>query len=120
MPTIELEFKNINTSMQVGDTMYYTPVGTVNGVNTGYSSSIVEIGKIITITTNSDFSSGVICELNDGVNTPSINDFYFFSKDNAVNMSSILGYYGEVEFKNNSKEKAELFSVASGMSESSK
>ena len=35
-------------------------------------------------------------------------------------MASILGYYGEVEFKNNSAKKAELFAAACEMSESSK
>ena len=35
-------------------------------------------------------------------------------------MASILGYYGEVEFKNNSKEKAEIFATACEISESSK
>ena len=43
-----------------------------------------------------------------------------FSKDNKANMSSILGYYAEVEFKNNSKVEAELFSVGTEVFESSK
>jgi hypothetical protein len=43
-----------------------------------------------------------------------------FSKDNKANMSSILGYYAEIEFKNNSKTEAELFSVGTEVFESSK
>ena len=43
-----------------------------------------------------------------------------FSKDNKVNLGSLLGYYSEVEFRNNSIDKAELFSVASDFIESSK
>jgi hypothetical protein len=35
-------------------------------------------------------------------------------------MPSILGYYMQVDFVNDSKEKAELFSVGSEVSESSK
>ena len=43
---------------------------------------------------------------------PTVNDYYFFSKDNNVNMSSITGYYAEVEFENNSTNKAEFFAKA--------
>ena len=52
--------------------------------------------------------------------TPTINDYFFFSKDNGVNLTSITGYYAEVEFKNNSTEKAELFATACEITESSK
>jgi len=51
---------------------------------------------------------------------PTINDYYFFAKENSVNLTSMTGYYGEVEFKNNSKNKAELFSIACDITESSK
>jgi hypothetical protein len=43
-----------------------------------------------------------------------------FSKDNKANLSSLLGYYAEVEFKNNSTDEAELFSIGSEVFESSK
>ena len=43
-----------------------------------------------------------------------------FSKDNAVNMSSILGYYAEVKMTNTSTSEAELFQVSADMFESSK
>ena len=52
--------------------------------------------------------------------TPTINDYYFFTKDNTVNQTSMTGYYGEVEFRNNSTKKAELFSIACDITESSK
>ena len=45
---------------------------------------------------------------------------YFFSKDNGINLTAIQGYYGEVEFQNNSQSKAELFSAACDVVESSK
>ena len=35
-------------------------------------------------------------------------------------MSSLLGYYAEVKFKNNSKTEAELFALGSEIVESSK
>ena len=43
-----------------------------------------------------------------------------FSKDNKANLSSALGYYAEVEMKNASPDKAELFAVGTGMFGSSK
>ena len=43
-----------------------------------------------------------------------------FSKNKQVNTSGISGYYAEVEFKNDSTTKAELFSVGSQASLSSK
>ena len=59
---------------------------------------------------------------NDGYTdvVPGISDYYFFAKDNSVNLTSMAGYYGEVEFKNNSTSKAELFSIACDITESSK
>ena len=47
-------------------------------------------------------------------------DFIMFSKDNKVNLSSLLGYYSRVQFRNNSTEKAELFAVGADFVESSK
>ena len=46
--------------------------------------------------------------------------FIMFSKDNKANLSSVLGYYASVTFKNNSTDKAELFNVGASIFESSK
>ena len=46
--------------------------------------------------------------------------FLLFSKDNDANLSSMLGYYADVEFKNYTKKKAELFTVGAQVSLSSK
>ena len=46
--------------------------------------------------------------------------FIMFSKDNKANLSSVLGYYASVTFKNNSVDKAELFNVGANIFESSK
>ena len=45
---------------------------------------------------------------------------WMFAKDKKVNTSSLLGYYADVKFVNNSTTKAELFSVGSEIAESSK
>jgi len=47
-------------------------------------------------------------------------DFIMFAKDTSVNLSGLVGYYAEVKINNNSKEKAEMFSVASEITTSSK
>ena len=46
--------------------------------------------------------------------------FLLFSKDNNANMASMLGYYAEAKFTNNTNQKAELFSVGSEVTQSSK
>ena len=51
---------------------------------------------------------------------PTLQDFIFFSKDNKANLSSLLGYYALVEFRNNSKHEGEIFSVGCDIFESSK
>jgi len=51
---------------------------------------------------------------------PPNTSFIFFVKDNRVNTVSLLGYFAKIQFKNDSKEKAELFTVSAEISESSK
>jgi len=46
--------------------------------------------------------------------------FIMFSKDNKVNLSSALGYYASITFRNDSTERAELFNVGVDVFESSK
>ena len=53
-------------------------------------------------------------------NLPSANDYVLFSKNQAVNTSSLLGYYADVKLENNSKRKVEIFSLGSEITESSK
>ena len=47
-------------------------------------------------------------------------DFIMFSKDNKANLSSLLGYYAETTFLNDSPYEAELFATSTEFSESSK
>ena len=52
---------------------------------------------------------------------PTLNNKYImFSKDNRANLTSLLGYYAEAKFENDSTEKVELFSVNSEIVPSSK
>tara|TARA_R100000935_G_scaffold6253_1_gene13748 strand:- start:46 stop:1149 length:1104 start_codon:yes stop_codon:yes gene_type:complete len=54
------------------------------------------------------------------VETCSQGSYIMFSKDNKANLSSMLGYYASVEYRNSSQIKSELFNVGAGVFESSK
>jgi hypothetical protein len=119
----------INASMQVGDNIYFTPTTPQGSSSVPYSSSgtavTIELGKIvgINITSPTSFTIKVLTDLvgsNGGALTPSLTDFISFGKDNTANVTSLIGYYMEVMFVNDSKKKVELFSVGAMLSESSK
>ena len=112
----QLSFNNLNQSIQVGDILYYASMTSTGDFTIG-SGNLNEIGPVTNVNNNT------ITVLVDE-DSPFLGDafewFVFFSKDNVANMASILGYYGEVEFKNNSDVKAELFATSCEISESSK
>jgi len=109
MPLTTLSFLNdINVSIQVGDTVYYCPTGPHINFDVGNLTNIVELGKIVGIDGNT-----IIVQRDPSIQAPSTTDFIMFSKDKTVNTSSLVGYYAEVQFVNDSKTKAELFSVGS-------
>ena len=120
MAVITLTFANkINTSVQVGDTAYYTLAPSTSGsFKTSNQSDIVEIGTITAInnTTNVITCSTTLAY----ADRPTTSSFILFSKNNEVNLSAVLGYYGEVKFKNSSTIKSELFSIGTDMFVSSK
>ena len=110
MEQITLTFQHpIQVSVQPGDTAYYT--------NDPMGEDIVKIGKIVSVTNNPDV---ITCEIESNTVRPLNTSFILFTKDNKANISGILGYYAEVEMRNNSRVKAELFSVGSEIFESSK
>ena len=124
MANIILNFSfPINVSVQVGDTAYYTPGTTSSTLGTHIHSrqeDIIQIGEITAV----DRINNIITCLWDPDPTtstpPSGDDFIMFSKDNKANLSSLLGYYAEATFVNNSPDEAELFSVGSEIFGSSK
>ena len=81
--------------------------------------NVIMIGPIVTVTLTS-----ITCNMPTNLATqygpPTISDFIMFSKDNKANVSSLLGYYSLLKLRNNSKTKAEMFSVAADFVESSK
>lgn len=101
--------KKINDSVQVGDELYR---GAVTGGVVGawpYVGAITGVGEKYVEVANS--GSAVA------------SDFFMFRKpshNGHTNISSLKGYYAEVEFTNNSTSKQELFTVGSEVTESSK
>ena len=134
MAKIEIEFNHsVNSSLQVGDNVYYCPNQSHGGFNTvdntNFSNTgIVLMGQCDRISNDSN-SDGPTVKVRVDVTVPNptivtdnigIGDFVMFSKNNQVNLSSLLGYYAEAKFINNSPHEAELFAVSTEFSESSK
>jgi len=127
MATITLQFwRKDYPSLQVGDTAYYSSTTSSAGFNTSNSFTKIGLVKSIdnTTTLNSEYNGSetttLTCEIDDATPVPTTSDFVFFSKDNKVNTTSLLGYYASVKFFNKSEEKAELFSIGCEIAESSK
>ena len=110
MDQITLTFSNpIQVSVQVGDILYYTndPMGT----------TVVKIGDAVSINYG---ANTIVCNIEPQTVRPTSTSFILFTKDNKVNTSGLVGYFAEVELRNDSLNKAELFSVGSEIFESSK
>ena len=123
MPEIEIKVPRTDyPSLQIGDTAYYSNVTSTAGFNT--SSSFTKIGLIIGITSSTlddgTETTTLTCEIDTTTPAPTTSDFIFFSKDNKVNLTSLLGYFASVKYKNNSTSKAEMFSTGCEIAESSK
>ncbi len=113
-------------SLQVGDIAFYaTPNDDVAGFKHADENDITKIGDITSIDNTTSLDDGtqtttLTCNINTSTAIPTMSDFIFFAKDNKVNLTSLLGYYALVKFKNASGSKAEMFSAACEIYESSK
>ena len=127
MITITLNITNLNNSLQVGDLVYSTPTDTQLGSNdlehdlggtSVDSARIVGIVRRITLT-----GITVVLDIDEtvffGATVPVAGDFLMFSKYNQTD-GDVVGYYAQANFINDSKEKAELFSIGSEIKISSK
>ena len=103
-----------NDSLQIGDMAYFVTPSPSGGFEQSTDTPTL-IGRIEVITVT---SIDVDETIGDGV--PGPNDFIMFAKDSEVNLSGLVGYYAEVYIKNNSTEKAEMFSIGSEVTPSSK
>jgi len=115
MPITNLTFNNnINVSVQIGDIIYYSRVSNL-GVHDTADNIVIQFGVVV------DIIGNVISVDHPGnLNAPNVGDFIMFGKDRSVNMSSLLGYYAKFRIKNNSTDKAEMYSISVDVTESSK
>ena len=101
--TIEIDNVSVKEFM-TGDVLGFTRLEANNlqkvGIVTSLSNNTVTVD-----------SSGIV---------PSEQDYVLFVKNQVVNKTSLKGYYANVKFENNSKRDAEIFSVGSEITESSK
>lgn len=122
----------LNFSLQPTDTMYGALVADgVDQVGINFPEAVTNqqpqrIGTVMAVdrtnnTVNVDMSDGVFAPGPLNINlVPGSQFFFFFSKNRAVNSSGLLGYYAEVEFRNESRKKAEIFATATEYVPSSK
>ena len=147
MQTLTLTFNQpLNTSLQVGDIIYYSSLQTVanSGFSTSSSNNTVKLGIVNSISNPLGIEQDIIYDSIDptlvlsstpvpititvvyddspiaGIVPPTQGDYISFEKDKKVNSSSLIGYYADVRFENYSPDDARLFSVGSEVSESSK
>ena len=118
---ITLKFEQpLNSSLQVGDTVWYTNTSQAGGYSSADSSGVIRLGIVEEI--NNQYNFHQIKVSNNVIDYyPALtNAFIMFSKTNSVNLANLNGYYAKAKFENNSSEKAELFAVNSEVLESSK
>jgi hypothetical protein len=144
MAIINLIFNHdINVSVQVGDLVYWVPtvpIGVANSnplnptngpwesTTTPHDSapreSVVLIGPVTAFIPWNGVTTTIIADYDNTIaalyGVPTTLDFIMFSKDNKVNLSSLLGYYAKAQFRNDSTSEAELFAVGADFVESSK
>ena len=121
-------------SLQIGDVAFYAKMDTNSDGSAnepgGFkindsSEDLIKIGNVTSIDNSTSLDNGtqtttLTCNIDTSTEIPTTSDFIFFAKDNKVNLTSLLGYYALVKFKNLSGTKAEMFSAACEINESSK
>lgn len=123
MPNITFTLSHpLNQAIQPGtnDVAYYADTSSyplANSNTVDFADTVVKLGPIVAVNFP---NKTIVCDVPNSQPLPTDEDFLFFSKDNRANMTSLLGYYAEVEVKNNSTEKAEIFAMGSEIFESSK
>ena len=126
MQILTLTFLNpLNASLQVGDIVYYMPTVPSGGFATADLGDVIAFGTVSSISNPLGIGTAPILvtvwyDNTSGIPIPKANDYIMFGKDKTSNSSSLIGYYADVAFVNNSNQKAELFSVGSEIVESSK
>ena len=123
---IQISFNaSINVSAQVGDMVYYTTTNTNAGFNTSSMGNVVGIGPITQVVSSGN-SNYILVQVNNQAivinQQPQIpgGAFIMFAKDNGINISGVIGHYANVNMKNESEDKVELYSLGGDVIENSK
>jgi len=129
MPLVTLTFpKALNTSLQVGDTIYHLPAlwaGTATDTfRYNYLNNGIELGIVTAIRNRDGFgffspTGNIEVDVNcisGNVSGLAKGSYIMFSKDKSANTSGIAGYYAKIKLTNSSTEKIELFSLGSDIS----
>lgn len=119
MATIDITFETVNTSLQIGDVLFYVSIQD-DGNFKKNSNDATKLGLLRSISIEDDGDVKLTVDIADNVATPSGSSYFFFSKNVAANYSGLTGYYAEVKMSNSKTSKAELFSIGSEVVESSK
>ena len=118
MAALDLTFTSpINISCKIGDVAYFVNTSSLGGFSVAGQTNLIGTINSITITSTTTLNIEMEGELAAYVTT---NDFIFFSKNNLVEIGSIVGYYAKAKFRNNSTKRAELHESACEIEESSK
>ena len=114
---------SLNVSIQPGDIIYYCNIknnqaGKNHPSNVGLNTEVKRFG---TVTAVNHTDQKITCtKFNPGGPNITASHYVFFSKDRRVNLSGIVGYFAETEYRNESKLPAEMFATAANYVESSK
>ena len=105
MITLQVNVNYLNVSLQVGDTIYARSTDTQNGAEDAQQDTNGQY---------SPTSQGFILGIEDTLSSYIVqdNDFIMFSKHDQ-SRGDVIGYYAQAKFVNNSRKKAEIFSVGS-------
>tara|TARA_R110000744_G_C19015752_1_gene523590 strand:- start:192 stop:548 length:357 start_codon:yes stop_codon:yes gene_type:complete len=110
--------QQINDSAQVGDILYFTNVDAANNAD----PTPTEIGPITDIGNNFvEVDSGAPTSLTAvDIEGGAIPPLFMFRKDGQANISTLVGYFAEVNLVQNATDRRELFGIGSEIFVSSK
>ena len=125
MPTRVLKLQNeINISLQKGDVIYYCRHASAqagkNHPNATSSTKPKRLGTVTNIDRINDEIDVQVVVSNTTSNLNLNNKYLLFSKDRRVNCSGVTGYFMEVEYRNYTTLKSEIFATAAGYIDSSR
>ena len=107
MPNLTLTFANpLPTNLAVTDEAWYLDIS---------AGTEIQLGEVTSIS-----GQTIIINLIVGATIPAAEDFIFYVKNPIGHVGQLKGYYADTQFRNNSTNYAEIFSVGSEVFESSK